>query len=68
MRNISVDIFESGPVVQEMSFNDISYLELWWLFCLAEWNICAILSEGIMMNISVNLYGIWAGVSGGNFV
>ena len=68
MRNISVDIFEFGPVVQEMSFNDISYLELWWLFCLAEWNICAILSEGIMMNISVNLYGIWAGVSGGDFV
>ena len=26
-----------GPVVQEeMSFKDISYLELWWPFCYAE--------------------------------
>ena len=30
--------FEFGPVVQEMSFKDISYLELWWPFCLAEEN------------------------------
>ena len=28
-----------GPVVQEeMSFKDISYLELWWPFCSVEWN------------------------------
>ena len=28
-----------GPVVQEeMSFQDISYLELWWPFCYAEQN------------------------------
>ena len=30
--------FEYGSVVQEMSFKDISYLELWWPLCLAEWN------------------------------
>ena len=31
--------FEFGPVVQEeMSFKDISYLELWWPFCSTEWN------------------------------
>ena len=29
---------EFGPVVQEMSFKDISYLYLWWPFCLVEWN------------------------------
>ena len=27
-----------GPVVQEMSFKDISYLELWQPFCNAERN------------------------------
>ena len=27
-----------GPVVQEMLFKDISYLELWRPFCYAEWN------------------------------
>ena len=27
-----------GPVVQEMSFKDISYLAPWWPFCSAEWN------------------------------
>ena len=32
MRNISVNYFEFGPVVQEMSFKDISYLELWQIF------------------------------------
>ena len=32
-------LFEFGPVVQEeMSFKDISYLELWWPFCSAEGN------------------------------
>ena len=28
----------TGPVVQEISFKGISYLELWWLLCLAERN------------------------------
>ena len=33
------EFFEFGPVVQEeMSFNDISYLELRRPFCSAEWN------------------------------
>ena len=27
-----------GPVVQEMSFKDISYLELWQLLCSVDWN------------------------------
>ena len=31
-------IFEFGSVVQEMSFKDISYLELWRPFCSAEQN------------------------------
>ena len=46
-----------GPVVQkEMSFKDISYLELWQP--LSQWtgNICAILEEGIMRNNPVNLF------------
>ena len=47
--------FEFGPVVQEMPFKDIYYLELWRAFCSAEWNhsagpfcwtICAIFSRG----------------------
>ena len=39
MRNISVKFFELGPVVQEMmSFKDISFLQLWWPFCLREQN------------------------------
>ena len=31
-------LFEFGPVVQDMSFKDISYLELWYPFCSAEQN------------------------------
>ena len=27
-----------GPVVQEMSFKNISYLELWQPLCLVDWN------------------------------
>ena len=39
MRNISVKKIEFGPLVQEqMSFKDISYLELWLLFCVGEQN------------------------------
>ena len=30
--------FEFGPVVQEMSFKDMSYLELWQSLCSVEWN------------------------------
>ena len=30
--------FKFGPVVQELLFNNISYLELWQPFCSAEWN------------------------------
>ena len=32
-------VLNFGPVVQEeMSFNNISYLQLWWPFCSAEGN------------------------------
>ena len=38
MGNIHVNI-EFGPVVQkEMSFQDISYLELWQPLCSVDWN------------------------------
>ena len=38
MRNNFVNYFEFGPVVQEMSFTDISYLELWQPLCSVEQN------------------------------
>ena len=37
-RNNSVKFFEFEPVVQEMSFKDISYQEPLWPFCSVEWN------------------------------
>ena len=33
-----MNYFEFGPVVQEMSFKDIAYLELWWPFYSVEGN------------------------------
>ena len=39
--------FGFGPEVLEMSFKDISYLELWPPFCSAKGTICAILVEGL---------------------
>ena len=45
---------------EEMSFKDISYLELCWPFVQRSKTICAILVEGIMRNNSVNLFLIWA--------
>ena len=48
--------FEFEPVVQEMSFEDSSYLEFWWLFSSAERTICAISVEGITRNNSVKLF------------
>ena len=35
MRNLSMKLFEFGPVVWEMSF---TYLRLWWPFCSMEQN------------------------------
>ena len=35
---ILLNYFEFGPVVQKMLFKNISYLELWRHFCLAEQN------------------------------
>ena len=47
-------LFEFGPVVQEeMSFKDISYLELWWPFCSAEGNHLCNSGRGYMRNNSV---------------
>ena len=47
------DFFVFGPVIQgEMSFKDISYLELWRDFCSVEQTICARLVEGFMRNNS----------------
>ena len=46
-------LFDFGPEVQEISFEDIAYLELCQpLFWLSK-TICAILVEGIMRNIFV---------------
>ena len=59
MRNNSIKLFEFGPVVQEMSFKDISYLELWQPFCLAELNHLCNFHKDIMRNNSVKLYEIW---------
>ena len=43
-------------MVQEMSFKDISYLELWQPFVQWSGTICANLVEGIMRNNSVNYF------------
>ena len=53
MRNIPVKLCVFGQVVQEMTFKDISYLELWWPFAQPSQTICTFLIEGIMRNISV---------------
>ena len=45
-------------VQEEMSFKDISYLELWWPICFVEWNHCAISVKSIMRNNSVKLFWI----------
>ena len=60
-------IFEFGSVVQEVSFKDISYLELWRPFCSAEQNhLCNFLVEGTMRNNSEKLFPIWTSGSGGD--
>ena len=46
MRNISVKLFEFGPVVQEISFKNSSYLKLWRPFCSAEQNNLCNFSRG----------------------
>ena len=60
MGNIHVKIYmKLGPVVQEMSFKNISYLELWQPLRSVDWNdlckIFAILVECIMRNNHVKL-------------
>ena len=51
-------------MVQEMAFEDISYLELWRPFVRRGKTICAISVDSIMRNISVKLFWIWTKVSG----
>ena len=48
--------FDFGPVVLEISFEDISYLELCQPLFWHSKNNCVILVEGIMRNISVKLF------------
>ena len=50
MRNIYVNYFEFGPVVQEMSFKDISYA------LLSAQPFVQFLQKGIMGNNSVKLF------------
>ena len=33
-------------IQQEMPFKDISYLQLWWPFCSAEWNHWCVFARG----------------------
>ena len=47
---------ELGPVVQKMSFKDISYLELWQPLVQRTRTICAIFVEGIMRNDPVKYF------------
>ena len=55
MENVAVKLFE--PVVQEeMSFKDITYLELCGSFFWRSKTICAILVEGIMRNNCLKLF------------
>ena len=50
-----------------MPFKEISYLELWRLFCSAKRkHVCNILEEGIKRNNSVKLFWIWTSGSGGD--
>ena len=71
-----------GPVVQEMSFNDISYLELWQPLCSVEWNhlcnigrrhhveqsceIISILDQWFRRKCRLKVFLIW--ISGSPFV
>ena len=52
--------FEFEPVVQEILFKDISYLELCQPLFQGSKTICAIVLDGIMRNISV----LWIWTSG----
>ena len=67
-RGYQEEHFEFGPVVQEMSFKKF----LIWSSGSppVRWSrtICAILKEGIMVNIHVKLYNIWTSGLGGDVV
>ena len=56
MRNISVNNFKYGPVVQEMLLKEFSIFSFGGHF--VQWSgiICAICLEGIMGNIHVKLF------------
>ena len=56
MGNIHVKLYEIWTSVfkEEMSFKDISYLELWQPFCSAEWNLLC--NFGFLRKNSVKLF------------
>ena len=56
MSQILGNYYKFGPVVQEMSFKDNSYMELRQAFFQGSKTICAFLVEGIMRNNSVKLF------------
>ena len=56
MRKISFELFLTWTIVQEMSFKDNSYLELWQSLFRQSKIICASLVEGIMRNIAVKTF------------
>ena len=53
MRNISVKLFDFGPMVQETLFKGISYLQLWQPFCSAKWNHVCYFDRGHNLSLSV---------------
>ena len=57
-RDNSVKLFEFGPEVQEMSFKDISYLELWIPFSSAERTIWAVFMPPTLIKLRGIL--LWA--------
>ena len=67
IRKILLNYFEFGLVDQEemMSFKDNSYLKLWRPLCSWAKPFVHHLVEGIMRNISVELFLIWTSGSGG---
>ena len=64
-RNNSVkQFFEFGPVTQEMSFKDISYLELWRPFCSMERDHLCNFGRGYQEEEFCEIILIWTSSSG----
>ena len=56
MENIHVKLYEIWPVVQEMLFKEISYLELWQPICSMDWKHLSNLEENNMRNNPMKLF------------